>query len=85
MKGSTVQVERQHPEVPAHLGFTVHWVLEWLSNFHALMELIILTLEGRGKTNVRTALKAISVKKGQCSLHHVPLVSLVTRWAFIMR
>lgn len=72
MKGSTVRVEKQHQEVPAHLGFTVHGVLEWLSNFLALMVLIILTLEGRGKTNVRTALRAISVKKGQCSLRLVP-------------
>lgn len=72
MKGSTVRVEKQHQEVPAHLGFTVHGVLEWLSSFLALMVLIILTLEGHGKTNVRTALRAISVKKGLCSLRHVP-------------
>lgn len=71
MKGNTVPVERQHHEVPVHLGFIVQKALVWLSSFLAPIVLIIQSLEGGDKTNVSTVLRATSVKKGLCSPHRV--------------
>ena len=76
MRGSTVQEVRQHLEVTVHLGFTVQMVLVWLNNFHAPMAHIIQSLESRDRTSVLIALRDISVRKEQCSLCHVLLVSL---------